>query len=77
MERAELPEDPHETATELLEERFDAADVADELVDEFAPLVRDLADENPRLLASLVAELYAEAKAEEEEENEKETASAQ
>lgn len=64
IERAELPEDPHRTVTELLEERY--ADAKGELddIDEFVPLVRELSDERPELLASLVSELYARAKEE-------------
>jgi ATP-dependent RNA helicase DeaD len=62
IERAELPEDPEREATELLEDRYDdtAADPDD--IDQFVPLVRELSDERPELLASLVNELYAQAK---------------
>ncbi len=62
IERAELPEDPHRTATELLEERY--ADVKEELddIEEFVPLVRELSEDRPELLASLVSEIFARAK---------------
>jgi ATP-dependent RNA helicase DeaD len=65
IEKAELPEDPHRTATELLEKRYDdvKADLDD--IDEFVPLVQELSEERPELLASLVTELYAQSKDEE------------
>jgi len=64
IEKAELPEDPHRTATELLEDRYD--EVKEELddVDEFVPLVRELSENRPELLASLVTELYLQSKEE-------------
>jgi ATP-dependent RNA helicase DeaD len=62
IEKAELPEDPHRTVTELLEERYD--EVKDQLdaIDEFVPLVRELSEDRPELLASLVTELYEQSK---------------
>ncbi len=64
IEKAELPEDPHRTATELLEERYaDTSHNRDE-VDEFVPLVEELSEDRPELLASLVTELYLESKEE-------------
>jgi len=62
IERAELPEDPHRTATELLEERYADAKHHLEDTDQFVPLVRELSEERPELLASLVNELYTESK---------------
>jgi ATP-dependent RNA helicase DeaD len=64
IERAELPEDPHRTATELLEERYDETKGRLEDIDEFVPLVRELSEDRPELLASLVNELYAQSKEE-------------
>jgi ATP-dependent RNA helicase DeaD len=62
IERAELPEDPHREATELLEKRYaDAKNQLDD-IDQFVPLVRELSEDRPELLASLVNELYAQAK---------------
>ena len=62
IERAELPEDPHRTATELLEERYADAKHHLEDTDQFVPLVRELSEERPELLASLVNELYTQSK---------------
>ena len=64
IERAELPEDPHRTATELLEERYDEAKEELEDIDAFVPLVRELSEDRPELLASLVHELYVRSKEE-------------
>ena len=64
IERAELPEDPHRTATELLEERYDETKGELEDIDEFVPLVQELSEDRPELLASLVNELYAQSKEE-------------
>lgn len=76
IERAELPEDPYETATELLEERYDDAQYSpngvEQSVEDFVPLVRELSEERPELLASLVTEIYAQAKQEEDEEEQAE-----
>ena len=68
IEKAELPEDPHRTATELLEERYDALKDELEDIDEFVSLVDDLADERPELLAALVTKLYEENQDEDDEE---------
>jgi len=62
IERAELPEDPHRTATELLEDRYADAKTQLDDIDQFVPLVRELSEDRPELLASLVTELYTEAK---------------
>ncbi len=62
IEKAELPENPHRTATQLLEERYADADGQAEQVDQFVPLVRELSEDRPELLASLVNELYAQSK---------------
>jgi len=64
IERAELPEDPHRTATELLEDRFAEAKTQSSDVKTFVPLVRELSEDRPELLASLVTELYTAAKEE-------------
>jgi len=64
IERAELPEDPHRTATELLEERYDEAKEELEDIGAFVPLVRELSEDRPELLASLVHELYVRSKEE-------------
>ena len=70
LEKAELPADPHSVARELLEERHAEAEAAangiEQEVDDFIPLVKELAEEQPEVLASIVTELYAEAKREEE-----------
>ena len=60
IEKAELPDDPHRTATELLEDRYE--EMREELddIDEFVPLVRELSEDRPELLASLVTELYTQ-----------------
>ncbi len=65
IERADLPEDPLRTARELLEERYEANEVED--IEQFMPLVQDLAEERPELLAGLIGELYAQSKDEDEE----------
>jgi ATP-dependent RNA helicase DeaD len=62
IEKAELPDDPHREATELLEARYRDARVED--VDQFVPLIRELSEDRPELLASLVTELYAREKEE-------------
>ena len=62
IEKAELPEDPHREATALLEKRFEDASPQREDVDQFIPLVRELSEDRPELLASLVNELYAQSK---------------
>ncbi len=62
IEKAELPEDPQREATELLEERYEASDGHVEDVDQFVPLVQELSEDRPELLASLVNELYAQSK---------------
>jgi ATP-dependent RNA helicase DeaD len=62
IEKHELPEDPHRTATELLEDRYDDAKGQLEDIDQFVPLVRELSEDRPELLASLVTELYQQAK---------------
>jgi len=64
IEKAELPEDPQREATELLEERYEAADGSAEDVDQFVPLVQELSEDRPELLASLVNELYTQSKEE-------------
>ena len=64
IEKAELPEDPHREATALLEDRYDDAAADDEDIDQFVPLVRELSEDRPELLASLVNELYAQSKEE-------------
>jgi len=68
IEKAELPEDPLRTATEILEERHREAGVAQEDIEMFRPLVDDLSKERPDLLASLIADLYNTAATDEEEE---------
>jgi ATP-dependent RNA helicase DeaD len=62
IEKAELPEDPHRTATELLEDRYDDVKTQLDDIDQFVPLVRELSEERPELLASLVTELYEQSK---------------
>jgi len=69
MERAELPENPLDTVTDLLKERHRDTDLSTDDVEEFLPLVDRLSDEQPELLATVIAELYHEAKAAEEEED--------
>lgn len=64
IERAELPEDPHRTATELLEERYAETQHRLEDIDEFVPLVRELSEDRPELLAALVNEMYDQSKEE-------------
>jgi ATP-dependent RNA helicase DeaD len=70
LKKAELPEDPHSAARKLLEQRHAETDAAptgiEQGVDDFVPLVTELAEEQPEVLASIVTELYAEAKREEE-----------
>jgi ATP-dependent RNA helicase DeaD len=58
IEKAELPEDPLQSATELLDSRYETAGVAQEDIELFRPLVHQLAKERPDLLASLIAELH-------------------
>jgi len=70
IEKAELPEDPQREATDLLEDRYDAAASDPDDIDRFVPLVRELSDERPELLASLVNELYVQAKENENAEDE-------
>jgi len=70
IEKAELPKDPHKTATELLEDRFDAAAADPEAIEEFVPLVHELSEERPELLASLLNELYVQSQEEDEENGE-------
>ena len=71
LEKAELPADPHSEARELLQERYANAEPPangeEPGVEDFVPLVNELSDEQPELLASVIAELYAEAKKEGEE----------
>jgi ATP-dependent RNA helicase DeaD len=62
IEKAELPEDPEREATELLEDRYDDTTADPDDIDQFVPLVRELSEDRPELLASLVNELYAQAK---------------
>ena len=68
LEKAELPADPHSEARELLQERYaDAeppANGEEPGVEDFVPLVKELSEEQPELLASIITELYAEAKKE-------------
>jgi len=72
LEKAELPADPHSEARELLQERYANAEAPangeEPGVEDFVPLVKELSDEQPELLASIITELYAEAKTEDEEE---------
>jgi ATP-dependent RNA helicase DeaD len=72
LERAELPEDPHRTARELLEERYAETDTSpngiEQSIEDFVPLVQELSEERPELLASVVRELYARAAQEDEAE---------
>jgi ATP-dependent RNA helicase DeaD len=65
IEKAELPEDPQRTATELLEDRYEDADPKSEDLDQFVPLVQELSEERPELLALLVNELYTKSKEDE------------
>ncbi|PQJ34987.1 DEAD/DEAH box helicase [Salinibacter sp. 10B] len=67
IEKAELPEDPHRTATELLEERYEEDGYPRDDVEEFVPLVQELSEERPELLASLVTDLYVQSKEEDSE----------
>jgi Superfamily II DNA and RNA helicases len=71
LEKAELPEDPHSEARELLQERYADADLSSNeegpSVEDFIPLVRELSEEQPELLASVITELYARTKREDEE----------
>jgi ATP-dependent RNA helicase DeaD len=71
LEKAELPEDPHSEARDLLRERYADADPTpngeEPGVEDFIPLVKELSEEQPELLASVVTELYARAKREKEE----------
>lgn len=71
MVRAELPESPEETATELLQERYEeiqqSPNGVDQSIEDFVPLVKELSEEQPELLASLVTQIYADSKQEEEE----------
>lgn len=61
MERHEIPEDPMAVARELLESRFDERNGASrDDVPDFLPLVRELAETKPHLLAQFVADLYQE-----------------
>ena len=62
IERDELPEDPIETTLDLLRERTLAADLPEESLDTFRPLVDRLAKEDPDALATLIAELYEDHK---------------
>jgi ATP-dependent RNA helicase DeaD len=56
----------------LLEERYaDAAHNSDD-IDEFVPLVQELSEDRPELLASLVTELYVQSKEEQNGEVEQE-----
>ena len=64
IEKAELPEDPHREATALLEDRYDDAAADADDIDQFVPLVRELSEDRPELLASLVNELYTQSKEE-------------
>ncbi|HKL89086.1 MAG TPA: DEAD/DEAH box helicase [Salinibacter sp.] len=64
IEKAELPEDPQREATALLEDRYDDAAADPDDIDQFVPLVRELSEDRPELLASLVNELYAQSKEE-------------
>ncbi|WP_103020884.1 DEAD/DEAH box helicase [Salinibacter altiplanensis] len=72
LEKAELPKDPHSEARELLQERYadtdPSSDGLEQSAEDFVPLVKELSDEQPELLASVVTELYARAKRQEEEE---------
>ncbi|WP_022836306.1 DEAD/DEAH box helicase [Salisaeta longa] len=67
LEKAELPEDPADTATALLEDRRRDSTADDETVRQFLPLVDQLAQERPELLATVIADLYEAAQAAEEE----------
>ncbi|MFO8099517.1 MAG: DEAD/DEAH box helicase [Salinibacter sp.] len=58
IERAELPDDPHRTARDLLEERYEAEPPDADDLEPFVSLVRELASERPELLAALVSEVY-------------------
>lgn len=60
LERDELPENPVETAMDLLAERARASSVSADDLETFRPLVDQLATEDPDLLATLIAEVYAE-----------------
>ena len=62
IERDALPEDPFEVATDLLNDHVRALSVDADLVDEFRPLAKKLASEDPDLFASLLAAMYAEHK---------------
>jgi len=64
IEKAELPEDPQRTATELLEDRYEDANPEADALDQFVPLVQELSEDRPELLASLVNELYTQSKEE-------------
>ncbi len=68
LKRSELPEDPHRTARELLEERYADADSSpdgmEQSIQDFVPLVEELAEERPELLASVVTEIFAQSEQE-------------
>ncbi|WP_263784312.1 DEAD/DEAH box helicase [Salinibacter grassmerensis] len=72
LEKAELPKDPHSEARELLQERYASAEPPtngeEPAVEDFIPLVKELSEDQPELLASVITELYARAKQEEESE---------
>jgi ATP-dependent RNA helicase DeaD len=66
VERKELPEDPIQVAEDAMEAKHRETNAPDELIDEFVPLVSRIAQSQPELLATLVAELYETVQAEKE-----------
>ncbi len=68
VERAELPEDPVQVAEDALDRRHRDSATDEETVDQFVPLVSRLAQSQPELLATLVAEAYEDEVARREEE---------
>jgi len=70
LERAELPEDPLEEATDMLRKLHEEIAATPDEIDQFLPLVGRLADEEPELFASILARLYEKKKAQEEKEKE-------
>jgi len=58
VERDELPENPIQVAEDALDRRHRDSSMDEETVDQFVPLVSRIAQSQPELLATLVAEAY-------------------